>query len=393
MTTESSPLVDPPHAEPLTPAAPAPTASATPAHRHSAAATTGAAPHRLAQGLRRTAAGPDATPRDPAAATSTVDGGWRRRSLLRLLGTTAVGLPTAAVLAACTEDDTVHAPDPLAAHEVLARADAAAAQAAIALAPQAQAALTTIATERTAHADALRTEIDRVIGVYGDGTTPVHRTGQITVPGPDGAQVPATAVATATPAAHDRSAARSARPLAAGGRRAGAYRIRLSRGAAGLDQRGLCHRGGSTARMTDQRQALQAALDSEYAAVYSYGVIAAYANADRSRLVAEFSAAHRARRDATIELLETGGTAPGAPDAAYTPPFPVDDPIPAAHLAVAVESDCAAAWYAVVEHADDASVRATATEALTESAVRRARWQAILGANPVTTTFPGRASV
>ncbi|SFN12694.1 hypothetical protein [Nocardia asteroides] len=198
MTTESSPLVDPPHAEPLTPAAPAPTASATPAHRHSAAATTGAAPHRLAQGLRRTAAGPDATPRDPAAATSTVDGGWRRRSLLRLLGTTAVGLPTAAVLAACTEDDTVHAPDPLAAHEVLARADAAAAQAAIALAPQAQAALTTIATERTAHADALRTEIDRVIGVYGDGTTPVHRTGQITVPGPDGAQVPATAVATAT---------------------------------------------------------------------------------------------------------------------------------------------------------------------------------------------------
>ncbi|MFD6272346.1 hypothetical protein [Nocardia asteroides] len=197
MTTESSPLVDPPHAEPLSPAAPAPTASATPAHRHSAAATTGAAPHRLAQGLRRTAAGPGATPRDPAAATSTVDGGWRRRSLLRLLGTTAVGLPTAAVLAACTEDDTVHAPDPLAAHEVLARADAAAAQAAIALAPQAQAALTTVATERTAHADALRTEIDRVIGVYGDGTTPVHRTGQITVPGPDGAQVPATAVATA----------------------------------------------------------------------------------------------------------------------------------------------------------------------------------------------------
>ncbi|MGW6424708.1 ferritin-like domain-containing protein [Nocardia sp. NPDC055053] len=145
--------------------------------------------------------------------------------------------------------------------------------------------------------------------------------------------------------------------------------------------------------MTDQRQALRAALDAEHAAVYSYGVIAAYANADRDRLVAEFSAAHRARRDATIELLEAGGTAPEAPDAAYNPPFPVDDPIPAANLAVAVESDCAAAWYAVVEQASDESVRATATEALTESAVRRARWQAILGANPVTTTFPGRAAV
>ncbi|WP_280299089.1 DUF4439 domain-containing protein [Nocardia neocaledoniensis] len=145
--------------------------------------------------------------------------------------------------------------------------------------------------------------------------------------------------------------------------------------------------------MTEQRQALQAALDREYAAVYSYGVVAAYANADRARLVAEFSAAHRARRDATVELLEASGSAPAAPAAAYNPPFPVDDPIPAAHLAVAVESDCAAAWYAVVEQASDETVRAAATEALTEAAVRRARWQAILGATPVSTAFPGRAEV
>lgn len=143
--------------------------------------------------------------------------------------------------------------------------------------------------------------------------------------------------------------------------------------------------------MTDQRQALQAALDSEHAAVYSYGVIAAYANNDRARLVAEFSAAHRARRDATIELLEADGTAPEAPDAAYHPPFPVDNPIPAAHLAVAVESDCAAAWLAAVEQATDPAVRMTATEALTEAAVRRARWQAILGTDPVTVSFPGRS--
>ncbi|MFC4126637.1 ferritin-like domain-containing protein [Nocardia rhizosphaerae] len=144
--------------------------------------------------------------------------------------------------------------------------------------------------------------------------------------------------------------------------------------------------------MTDQRQALQAALDSEYAAVYSYGVIAAYANADRARLVAEFSAAHRARRDATIELFETGGTEPEAPAPAYTPPFPVDDPIPAANLAVVVESDCAAAWYGVVERATEEAVRSAAIDALTEAALRRAHWQAILGTNPVTTTFPGRAS-
>ncbi|WP_243749697.1 hypothetical protein [Nocardia ignorata] len=127
----------------------------------------------------------------PAPAAGSAARTWHRRTVLRLVGAGAVAVPAVAVLASCAEDDTVHAPDPLAAHEVLARADAAAATAAIALAPQAQAALTTVATERTAHADALRAEIDRVIGVYGDGTTPVHRTGVVTVPGSDGAPVPA----------------------------------------------------------------------------------------------------------------------------------------------------------------------------------------------------------
>ncbi|WP_328715642.1 hypothetical protein [Nocardia salmonicida] len=122
---------------------------------------------------------------------------WRRRTLFRLVGASAIGIPAVAVLAACAEDDTVHAPDPLAAQEIMARADAAAATAAIALAPQSNAALSTIATERTAHAEALRTEIDRVLGVYGDGTTPVHRTGVLTVPGPDGSPVSASEVETA----------------------------------------------------------------------------------------------------------------------------------------------------------------------------------------------------
>ncbi|MFD3506974.1 hypothetical protein [Nocardia sp. NPDC058666] len=128
-----------------------------------------------------------------------VDAGsaWPRRTIFRFAAASAIGIPTVAALAACAEDDTVHAPDPLAAQEVLARADAAAATAAIALAPQSNTTLATIATERTAHADALRTEIDRVIGVYGDGTTPVRRTGALTVPGPDGSPVPATQAETA----------------------------------------------------------------------------------------------------------------------------------------------------------------------------------------------------
>ncbi|WUC07986.1 hypothetical protein OG874_23090 [Nocardia sp. NBC_00565] len=98
-----------------------------------------------------------------------------RRTALRLAGGTTVGALTIGAVSGCT-DKTVYEPDPLAAQEVLARADAAAATAAIALAPQQHAALTAIAGERTAHADALRAEINRVIGVYGDGTTPIHRT-------------------------------------------------------------------------------------------------------------------------------------------------------------------------------------------------------------------------
>ncbi|MGO4613346.1 hypothetical protein AB4305_04160 [Nocardia sp. 2YAB30] len=99
-----------------------------------------------------------------------------RRSALRLAGGGTVGILAMGALPGCGTDDVVHEPDPLAAQEVLARADAAAATAAIALAPQRHAALTAIAAERTAHADALKAEIDRVIGVYGDGTKPVHRT-------------------------------------------------------------------------------------------------------------------------------------------------------------------------------------------------------------------------
>lgn len=103
---------------------------------------------------------------------------------------------------------------------------------------------------------------------------------------------------------------------------------------------------------TSDQQALTDALSAEYAAVYAYGIIAAFANHDRDRLVAESTAAHRARRDATIDTLKSLGANAPAPAAAYTTPFVVDDPIPAAKLAVTVESDTAAVWRSAVERAD-----------------------------------------
>ncbi|WP_067698852.1 ferritin-like domain-containing protein [Nocardia jejuensis] len=141
---------------------------------------------------------------------------------------------------------------------------------------------------------------------------------------------------------------------------------------------------------TADQKALTDALSAEYAAVYAYGVIAAYANTDRAKLVAEYTAAHRARRDATIDALKAAGAVIPGPDAAYTAPFPVNDPIPAAKLAVTVESDCATAWRSAIEHADSPDIRRTALTALTDAALRLATWQSILGTNPATVAFPGQ---
>ncbi|WP_416562875.1 hypothetical protein [Nocardia testacea] len=108
-----------------------------------------------------------------------------RRTALRVAGGGTVGLFTVGALVACAEDP-ITEPDVLVSQEFSARSDAAAATAAIAIEPQRTDALTVIAAERTAHAAALRTEIDRAIGVYGDGTTPAVRTpAPTTTPAPD----------------------------------------------------------------------------------------------------------------------------------------------------------------------------------------------------------------
>ncbi|WP_245662694.1 ferritin-like domain-containing protein [Nocardia vermiculata] len=142
--------------------------------------------------------------------------------------------------------------------------------------------------------------------------------------------------------------------------------------------------------MSTDQQVLLEALNAEYTAVYAYGLIAAYASPTRADIVAEYTAAHRARRDALVDMLEAAGADVPAPAAAYTPPFPVDNPIPAAKLAVTVESDTAIVWRSVVERATTAELRGKGIEALTECAVRTATWQAILGVSPATTAFPGR---
>ncbi|MGW1741907.1 ferritin-like domain-containing protein [Nocardia sp. NPDC001965] len=139
-----------------------------------------------------------------------------------------------------------------------------------------------------------------------------------------------------------------------------------------------------------EQQALRDALDAEYAAVYAYGLIAAHTSPEQRRTVNEHTAGHRARRDATADLLTAGGGDAPPADPAYTVPVEVTDPASAAQLAVLVETDTAVAWRAVVERATTANTRRTAVEALTESAGRRAVWQAATGIAPATVAFPGR---
>lgn len=142
-------------------------------------------------------------------------------------------------------------------------------------------------------------------------------------------------------------------------------------------------------RLGAEQQALVDALRAEHAAVYAYGLIAAFANPTRIGQVSADAAAHRARRDATADALVSASVTPPGAEPGYTVPFPVTDPISAAQLAARVEADTAVAWRSVIERAQSEHTRGVGVDALTESALRLANWQVVLGVMPPTTAFPG----
>nr|WP_221195113.1 ferritin-like domain-containing protein [Hoyosella altamirensis] len=134
---------------------------------------------------------------------------------------------------------------------------------------------------------------------------------------------------------------------------------------------------------------LRTALEREHAAVFSYGVVAAFSLSERREFTAAGAEEHRARRDAVSGLLaRAGGEIPLAAPA-YELPVNVDSPVTAAELAVFAEQECAAAWRAVTERADNGDLREFSVGALTECALRTARWRGVLGAAPIPDPFPG----
>ena len=139
-----------------------------------------------------------------------------------------------------------------------------------------------------------------------------------------------------------------------------------------------------------EQQGLLDALRAEHAAVFAYGIIAAFPNPERATMVGAATAAHRSRRDATIDAL-TAASVPAPPaEPGYTVPAPVTDPVSAAQLAVVVENETAIAWRSAVERAESEPGRQRAVDALTECAVRLGEWRQVLGVGPPTVPLPGQ---
>lgn len=143
------------------------------------------------------------------------------------------------------------------------------------------------------------------------------------------------------------------------------------------------------ASASPEQRGLLGALHAEYAAIFAYGLVAAYSRADRQEMIAIAAAAHRARRNQLVDALTKAGIPVPPADPGYTTPFPVTDPIPAAKLAAAVENDAAIAWRAALEQSTTGPTRQSCIDALTDCAVRLATWRAILGVTPSAVPLPG----
>jgi Domain of unknown function (DUF4439) len=135
--------------------------------------------------------------------------------------------------------------------------------------------------------------------------------------------------------------------------------------------------------------ALCDALTVEHSTIYGYGVVSALTPPGLNNIVAEALDQHRQRRDDVIAMLTARKVTAPVAAAGYQLPLIVGSAADAARLAVRMESDGATAWRAVIEHAETADDRAFASTALTQSTVMAARWNRILNAWPITTSFPG----
>jgi hypothetical protein len=138
----------------------------------------------------------------------------------------------------------------------------------------------------------------------------------------------------------------------------------------------------------DALKALVAALACENAAIWCYGLIAAWDSADKE-LIAACLSSHQARRDQTAAIVTgAGGTA--APPAPAYQVSAVTDTASARKLALSLEADCASAWYAVIGNTDISDLRGLGLSGLTDAATFTTRFKIAAKINPSTVPLPGR---
>ncbi|MGE2814602.1 hypothetical protein A5745_20740 [Mycobacterium sp. IS-2888] len=135
--------------------------------------------------------------------------------------------------------------------------------------------------------------------------------------------------------------------------------------------------------------ALCDALSVEHSTIYGYGIVSALSPPGVNNLVVEALLQHRQRRDDVIAMLSARKVTAPVAAPGYQLPMLVGSPADAARLAVRMETDGQTAWRAVIEHAETADDRAFAATALSQGTVLAARWNRVLNAWPITTSFPG----
>jgi hypothetical protein len=136
--------------------------------------------------------------------------------------------------------------------------------------------------------------------------------------------------------------------------------------------------------------ALQDALGTEHAALWCYSLAVAFLPGDQLGQARTDAAAHRDLRSKVEVTLTQLGQRPVSAQPAYATPKPVVDAPSAAALLVTAETDAAAAWRSLLERTTDRALRQAGMDALTATALRCARWRAVVGAAPAVPVFPGR---
>src|SRR5690606_23027740 len=119
-----------------------------------------------------------------------------------------------------------------------------------------------------------------------------------------------------------------------------------------FDQRLVRHPPKGDPGMSNDLDALGAAVDAENAAIFTYGVTTAFIGRAERPAVAEFIAEHRIRRtELNDDLVAAGGKA-RTPATGYQLPVEVKDPQTSATVLLDAEEDCARAYRAMLEQVE-----------------------------------------